>query len=616
MARRKSEMRTWAADWLARLLLWGAVGATRVVGASEPPLLWSESVPWPLSGMPIALTLDPVTVPEVLTGSLPAEVTPAGFSLPWRSPSAKRDAQAAGPVRSLIASREGAGDPPLEGSVTRLDGTLATAAPEVELEGATPAGSQSVEQVFGDVLGDLGPELVAAVPVSPSDAIINPLREAGGRQPVPSNTTVESSTAPELPLAASPQPPAPGQLTLPSAVGALPAPTTTAPAPSGASVSLPTPNAPSQEIKAEKGGSPKKPTVAEKEKQPSDKTPTEGPRLAARVPVPAQVLSLREPLERCLKMHEQMRLNTRDDGAWSIMHSFLGWGPGTEVHVGGPRGQRVNAIHWITQNQPCMGRPLFYLSGDHLRGREGPGFQGHPAQFLAMLAQTGIDASYPIRVNGRDFTVADLVKEEQLTCRQDTELTFKLIGLSYYTPTDTKWKNEQGEAWDFSRVVQIELASPINGAACGGTHRLMGLTFSLAQRRKEGKPIEGQWWRADRYIHDYQRYIMTLQNSDGSFSSEWFKRRADRGDLDRRVQTTGHMLEWLVFSLPDEGLYQPHVLQAVHFLATTLTQHRFHEWEVGPKGHAARALRLYHTRVFAHGASPPMARRDGGEGVK
>jgi hypothetical protein len=315
-------------------------------------------------------------------------------------------------------------------------------------------------------------------------------------------------------------------------------------------------------------------------------------------------------------MHEQMRLNTRDDGAWSIMHSFLGWGPGTEVHVGGPRGQRVNAIHWVTQNQPCMGRPLFYLAGDRLRGREGPGFQGHPAQFLAMLAQTGIDASYPIRVNGRDFTVADLVKEEQSTCRQDTELTFKLIGLSHYTPTDTRWKNEQGESWDFSRVVQIELASPINGAACGGTHRLMGLTFSLAQRRKEGKPIDGQWWRADRYISDYQRYIMTLQNSDGSFSSEWFKRRADRGDLDRRVQTTGHMLEWLVFSLPDQGLYQPHVVQAVHFLATTLTQHRFHEWEVGPKGHAARALRLYHTRVFAHGASPPMARRDGSEGVK
>ena len=587
-----------------------------MVGAAEPPLLWSESVPWPLAGMPIALTLDPVTVPEVLTGSLPAEVAPAGFSLPWRSPSAKRDSHPAiGPARSLTAAREGAGASALEGQVTRLDGTLATAAQEIESEGAPPASSQSVEQVFGDVLGDLGPELVASVPGPRSEAIINPLRETVGRPPVSSNATADSSNAAELPTAASPQPPAPGQLTLPSAVGALPAPTTVATAPSTPGASRPSPNAPSPENKAE-ADAPKKTPVAEKEKPSSGKTATEGPRLAARVPVPSHVLSLREPLERCLKMHEQMRLNTRDDGAWSIMHSFLGWGPGTEVHVGGPRGQRVNAIHWITQNQPCMGRPLFYLAGDRLRGREGPGFQGHPAQFLAMLAQTGIDASYPIRVNGRDFTVADLVKEEQSTCRQDTELTFKLIGLSHYTPTDTRWKNEQGESWDFSRVVQIELASPINGAACGGTHRLMGLTFSLAQRRKEGKPIEGQWWRADRYISDYQRYIMTLQNSDGSFSSEWFKRRADRGDLDRRVQTTGHMLEWLVFSLPDEGLYQPHVVQAVHFLATTLTQHRFHEWEVGPKGHAARALRLYHTRVFAHGASPPMARRDGGEGVK
>ena len=487
--------------------------------------------------------------------------------------------------------------------------TVASTRESVPVVPVTSGDSQSVEQVFADVLGDLGAEFVAAAPTPRPETLINPLRAADGRSlgtvaRQPANGATTSAT--------------PGPLKLPASVEALSPATNSGGAdgsakPPGSVAPSPTLPPSPRETKAIEGAPAGQ---ASQEKPPAGTPASDAPRLAARVPVPSHVMSLREPLERCLKMHEQMRLNTRDDGAWSIMHSFLGWGPGTEVHIGGPRGQRVNAIHWITQNQPCMGRPLFYLSGEHLRGREGPGFQGHPAQFLAMLAQTGIDASYPIRVNGRDFTVADLVKEEQLTCRQDTELTFKLIGLSYYTPTDSQWRNEQGEAWDFSRVVQIELASQINGAACGGTHRLMGFTFSLAQRRKEGKPIDGQWWRAERYIRDYQRYIMTLQNPDGSFSSEWFKRRADRGDLDRKVQTTGHMLEWLVFSLPDEGLYQPHVVQAVHFLSTTMTQHRFHEWEVGPKGHAARALRLYHTRVFASGADTPMARRGVGEGVK
>jgi len=564
-------------------------------GAAEPPLLWSESVPWPLSGVPAALLTESIPSQGALRETFPAEVATAGFSLPWRNAAPTGNAQAVAPATSVARG-------------SRLNEMGNGEAEESQPEVVALSGSQSVEQVFGDVLGELGPAFVAAAPGQrPEPLIINPLRVNANRSTDAAGVESAVTAAPSLPSAGLPpasQVTAPGQLALPAAVNALPAPANSSPAspPDGASSAA----------KSEAGQA--KTQVVEKPAQ--EKSSTDGPRLAARVPVPAHVMSLREPLERCLKMHEQMRLNTRDDGAWSIMHSFLGWGPGTEVHVGGPRGQRVNAIQWITQNQPCMGRPLFYLAGDHLRGKEGPGFQGHPAQFLAMLAQTGIDPSYPIRVNGRDFTVADLVKEEQLTCRQDTELTFKLIGLSYYTPTDSQWRNEQGEAWDFSRVVQIELASPINGAACGGTHRLMGFTFSLAQRRKEGKPIDGQWWRADRYIQDYQRYIMTLQNSDGSFSSEWFKRRADRGDLDRRVQTTGHMLEWLVFSLPDEGLYQPHVVQAVHFLSTTMTQHRFHEWEVGPKGHAARALRLYHTRVFAAAAAPPMARRDGKDGVK
>ena len=97
---------------------------------------------------------------------------------------------------------------------------------------------------------------------------------------------------------------------------------------------------------------------------------------------------------------------------------------------------------------------------------------------------------------------------------------------------------------------------------------------------------------------DYHRYAMTLQNRDGSFSSDWFRQRADWGDVDRRVQTTGHILEWLVFSLPEESLFDPGVVRSVTYLTETLGQQRHHDWEVGPKGHAMRALRLYHQRVF------------------
>jgi hypothetical protein len=336
-----------------------------------------------------------------------------------------------------------------------------------------------------------------------------------------------------------------------------------------------------------------------------DAEPPAAGRAARPATMSPQLVYLRDAIERCLQFHEPQRLNSAEDSCWSMMHAFLGWGPSCEILIGGPRGPRTNAIAWVAQNQPCGGRRLFYLDGGRIRGREGPGYQGHPAQFLAMLAQCNVDTGFELRVDDRPFTVADLIEEEKRTCSRGMELTFKLLGLVHYLGTEATWTNDRGESWDAAKLLAIELAQPINGAACGGTHRLMAISYAVAKRRQEGGAIEGHWWRADKYVKDYHRYTMTLQNRDGSFSSDWFRQRADWGDLNRRVQTTGHMLEWLVFSLPDEGLDDPAVVRSVTYLTDTLIQNRYHDWEVGPKGHAIRALRLYRGRMFQ--AIEPLA---------
>jgi hypothetical protein len=328
--------------------------------------------------------------------------------------------------------------------------------------------------------------------------------------------------------------------------------------------------------------------------------------------IPPHVAALQAAIEKCLQAHFNQRLSSDRDSCWSIMHSFLGWGPACEIHVGGPRGKQTNAIAWVAQNQSCAGRRLFYLEGNLIRGREGPGYQGHPAQFLAMLAQCNVDAGFPLRINDRPFTVADLIEAEKRTCNTGSELTFKLLSLAHYLGTDASWTNDRGEAWDIAKLLSIELAQPVNGAACGGTHRLMAISYAVAKRKLEGGTMDGPWARADKYVQDYHRYTMTLQNRDGSFSSDWFRQRADWGDVDRRVQTTGHILEWLVFSLPDDSLEDPRIVRTVAYLAQTLSHDRYREWEVGPKGHAIRALRLYHERVFQRAQIPigPLAQRE------
>jgi hypothetical protein len=324
------------------------------------------------------------------------------------------------------------------------------------------------------------------------------------------------------------------------------------------------------------------------------------------------MMALGSRIDRCLQFYRNRPLNTREDSPWSIIHSILGYGIDCPLAIDGPRGRRTNGIGWICWNNPCAGRQLLYLDNGRLRAREGPGYQGHPGQLLALLAQVRLKDDYPVRVDGQLLSIQDLIEEEQRTCEANIELTFKLISLSHYLPSDATWLNERGQTWSIPRLLQIEMAQPVNGATCGGTHRVMACGYAVYKRQRRGEPLDGQWARAHHYVRQYHRYAMSLQNRDGSFSSDWFRRRSDWGDMDRQLQTTGHMLEWLVFTLPRNELLDRRVVRSVNFLTNLMVQNRYHDWEVGPRGHALRALRLYHERLFEPGAEyeeMPIARR-------
>ena len=124
-------------------------------------------------------------------------------------------------------------------------------------------------------------------------------------------------------------------------------------------------------------------------------------------------------------------------------------------------------------------------------------------------------------------------------------------------------------------------------------------------RQSEGRPLDGEFQRAKQYITSYHRYAYSLQNPDGSFSTDWFARRGNRPDLDRKLQTSGHILEWLVASLPEEELPEPRATKAVDFIATALLNEPNRPWSIGPLGHALHALVMYDERVFQSAPEPP-----------
>ncbi len=310
-----------------------------------------------------------------------------------------------------------------------------------------------------------------------------------------------------------------------------------------------------------------------------------------------ELIELRDRLRECLDYYYERPESAGDRSPWGVMHALIAYGVDTQIYASN---RKMNAIGWLCYNGNCRGQNLFYTVNGKLNARQGPGVQGHAGQFLAMLAQSRVRTEYPIKVDGRDFTVADLIEYEKLTCRAGTELTFKLIALTHYLDTNATWKNQSGEDWDIPRLIREELAQPVVGGACGGTHRMMGFSYAVRKREKSGEPMEGQWLRAKKFVDAYHEYTLSIQNPDGSMSTDWFRGRGDWGDSGRRLETTGHMTEWLVYSLPEEQLTDPRVVKAVDYLTNLLLQKQ--NWSIGPKGHALHALVIYDQRVF--GAKP------------
>lgn len=315
-------------------------------------------------------------------------------------------------------------------------------------------------------------------------------------------------------------------------------------------------------------------------------------------------MPLPQKLDYCINIYNSEKLEEVDKRSpWGIMHAAISLGQKSQCRLGD---RKLNAIEWLLNNGECREMRLMFVDEDgNLRTRSGPGYEGHEGQLLAILAQSGVSPHEKLFVDGREFKVTDLIRKEMDSCRPATELTFKLIGLSYYLDSDATWTSDDGQPWNIQRLIMEELKQPVNGVACGGTHRLMGFSFSIQRREIQGKEIEGEWQRAKEYIGEYHRYAFSLQNPDGSFSTNWFEGREAQESSQRRVQTTGHILEWLVYSLEPRQMRDPRLVKSVNYLVNLMLTETETKWSVGPKGHAIRALDVYRRKL--RGESIPQA---------
>ena len=110
--------------------------------------------------------------------------------------------------------------------------------------------------------------------------------------------------------------------------------------------------------------------------------------------------------------------------------------------------------------------------------------------------------------------------------------------------------------------------------------------------------MTGAWKIAEQRLASYQRRAFQLQNRDGSFSTSWFDGPEQEGDTTRRLLTTGHVLELLAETLPEESLDDPQFQRAVAYVVGLLEGREEVKWHRGAMGHALHALAIYEERIL------------------
>jgi hypothetical protein len=318
-----------------------------------------------------------------------------------------------------------------------------------------------------------------------------------------------------------------------------------------------------------------------------------------------ELTALRDQVRQQLAAQQKQAFNTRQNSATEILSVCLAFGCSSEVSLESAEGRRINGIACLCYNYPCQGFELLGFDKKHPAARIGYGYQEHPGEFLAMLAMSRVADKYPIRSGGKSCKVADVVEAEKLSCRTGGDLSLKLIGLAHYV-AEPEWKNDLGETWSIERMIDDELDQPAAGASDGGLNRLLGISYAVARRAKDGRSMEGTFLRAQKYIAQCQDFALRQQNGDGSWGPYFLAARATGAETLSDLRSTGYVLEWLALSLPEEKLSDPHMVSAVESVLRQVGSQRY-QWnapslstrEIVSLGHALHALTIYDQRAFS-----------------
>lgn len=309
-------------------------------------------------------------------------------------------------------------------------------------------------------------------------------------------------------------------------------------------------------------------------------------------------------------------------GFWTVFHGILGLGP--ELMLNDKKaGKKVKALDYIRMGGEMPGLRFDIRAQGldvHTAAATDVFFaQGHQDQFVAEMAQWGVPLTLPFKVYGKDYTFADFVNYSKFraSVTRKQELAWAILIVSEFEGSQVAWSNQFNESLTLEDMVRYEIDSPIDPdeavkigqlpLACGGTHRLFGLSWALHRHLQNGGKLTGVWKKVDDKLNSYKTTIKNIRNEDGSFSTNYLVKKGNVADIGTRMSTTGHTFEWLALACTDAELREPWMEDAASYLTKLVYDVQREPVEGGSLYHAVHGLLMYYARVFGPDKLGPYA---------
>lgn len=302
-----------------------------------------------------------------------------------------------------------------------------------------------------------------------------------------------------------------------------------------------------------------------------------------------------------LELNSRRYLRVGQNTPWQIFHGILAYG--RDFVILDESGQYVQAIPYILSNGSLGKQRLFERTEYGLRVIQTSVTEGHPNQFLMILALSGAPLNTPILLDGWRYQIHHLVTNAQYEYYRGQEASWTLVAFATYLPLDARWRNKYDQVVSIEGIVDYETSVSRQYAPCGGTHNLFGLAYALRkyQELHPDAELTGVWAAARAKLERYAQLTRTYQNPDGTFSTSFYSGRAASSDPETNMYATGHTLEWLALYLPESELASGWMERAVTALVAELERTSSQPLKCGPLYHALHGLRRYYERRYGTG---------------